>query len=70
MGDITEYITTAEAAEILGLSHAVLGRKAKRGQLGAVRKGHGWLFLRREVEQYKRAVAGTRLNDPRRGREL
>lgn len=68
--DITEYLTTAETAEILGLSAAVLGRKAKRGQLGAIRKGYVWLFLKHEVERYKRAVEGKALNDPTRGREL
>jgi excisionase family DNA binding protein len=65
-----EFMTTREAARYLDLSITVLTRKARRGELGAVKRGNGWVFPKSQIEAYARAVAGKSLNDPTRGDDL
>ena len=67
--DLSEYMTSAEAGELLGLTQTVLARKASRGQLGAIRKGRFWLFPREEIERYAEDIKGKSLTDPTRGRK-
>ena len=69
MGDFDEYVTTNEAAEILGLTPAALRRRARAGQLGATKRGGVWWYTREAVERYAQLVNGKTLNDPTRGRE-
>jgi len=65
----TEYMNTREAARFLNLSITALTRKAGRGELGAFKKGRGYLFPRSEVERYALSVAGKELTDPTRGKD-
>jgi excisionase family DNA binding protein len=67
--DLPEYLTTAQAAKILGLTRQHLAAKAKRGQLGALRKGPIWLFPREEIGRYAEDIRNKSPTDPTRGRK-
>lgn len=69
MSDLNEYLTTNEAAEIVGLTPAALRRRARAGQLGATKRGGVWWYTREAVERYAQLVNGKALNDPTRGQE-
>ena len=64
-----DLLTSREAAEVLGLTPAGLRRKARLGQLEAVKRGGVWWFLSESVEQYAEKVEGKARHDPTRGRE-
>jgi excisionase family DNA binding protein len=66
-----DYITTEEAAEILGYNVKSVRRLIRRGQLRADKKVGVWLIPREEVEEYKRSLLGKSKHDPWRpgGRE-
>ncbi len=68
MNELSDYLTTDEAAEIVGLTPAALRRRARAGELGAVKRGGIWWLQRDEVTQYAVRVQGKALNDPTRGR--
>lgn len=71
MTELSDYMTTQQAAERLGLTVSLLARRAKKDNwLGAKMIGRQWFFLRSEVERYARAIAGTHKNDPTRGHDL
>jgi hypothetical protein len=44
-----------------------MAAKAKRGQLGAIRKGPIWLFPRQEIERYAEDIKDKSPTDPTRG---
>jgi excisionase family DNA binding protein len=66
-----DYITTEEAAEILGYNVKSVRRLVRRGVLYAEKKVGVWLIPREVVEEYKRSVEGKSKHDPWRpgGRE-
>jgi excisionase family DNA binding protein len=43
----------AEAASILGVSHATLRAQIHRGRLNATKVGRDWLVTRSELERYR-----------------
>ena len=53
----------AEAASLLGVSHATLRAQVHRGRLIATKVGRDWLVDRREIDRYRREVQGQR--DPK-----
>ena len=69
MAKFEDYVTTKEAAEIVGITPAGMVRKAALGQLDAFKRGGVWWFSRESVEHYAQAVAGKSRHDPTRGRE-
>jgi excisionase family DNA binding protein len=69
MVEFEEYLTSKEAAEILDLTPEGLRRKARLGQLEAVKRGGVWWFLRESVNEYAEKVEGKARHDPTRGRE-
>lgn len=61
------YITTGEAAEILGLTAEACRRYARVGRFDAHKRGGIWWLDRDAVLEYKRRVAGKGKFDPTRG---
>ena len=68
MADISEYLTTEEAADILGYSPEYVRRMLRNDKLPAEKKAGVWLIPVSAVKNYKEAVKGMDRNDPRRGR--
>jgi len=50
----------AEAASLLGVSHATLRAQIHRGRLRATKVGRDWLVDRLEIDRYRREVQGQR----------
>ncbi len=48
----------AEAASLLGVSHATLRAQVHRGRLRATKVGRDWLVDRLEIDRYRRDVQG------------
>lgn len=55
-----EYLTTAEAAERLGLSVRHVQTLIEQGRLPAKKFGHAWQIKRRDVEAFTRRPVGRR----------
>lgn len=51
-----EFITTQEAAQILGTSREWIARLCKNSKLDCRRPGHEWQVNRESVEAYKTAA--------------
>lgn len=56
MDDPSRPIGLAQAAELLGVSHATLRAQVHRGRLRAIKVGRDWLVTREEVERYRAEV--------------
>ena len=50
----------AEAASLLGVSHATLRAQVHRDRLKATKIGRDWLVDRGEIDRYRREVQGQR----------
>jgi excisionase family DNA binding protein len=61
-----DYITTEEAAGILGYHVAYIRKMVRDGKLSAVKKGV-WLIPREALQEYREKVAGKSKHDPTRG---
>lgn len=59
-----DYVSTKEAAEVLGYHVEHVREMARRGKLRADKKGRAWWIYRKAVEAYKREVE----RKPKRGR--
>jgi excisionase family DNA binding protein len=62
-----DYITTEEAAEILGYHIEHVRWMIRSGKLRADKKAGIWWVYREAVEEYKRSVEGKTKHDPSRG---
>lgn len=51
-------LTTKEVADILGITHQEVARRARLGILPAVRSNGRWEFSRRAVEKYAKRRRG------------
>jgi len=49
-----KYITCAEAAKILGLSHDYIRRLAGEGKLNAFKVGHFWMMTEKDLRPLQR----------------
>jgi excisionase family DNA binding protein len=54
-----EYMTTAEVAELFGVSNSTIVRLAKAGKIPAVRLGSLWRFRREEVLAFRFDAKGA-----------
>ena len=63
-----DIMTTAEAAEILGIARESVARLIRKGQLEGTRFGRDWMVYRKSVEKYLDQFGGLSKNDPRRGK--
>jgi excisionase family DNA binding protein len=66
-GTLPEWITTEEAAGLSGYDVQHVRRLARRGRIGAVKKGHDWWVNRDMFKAYLEAmsVLGSKRHDPR-----
>lgn len=59
-------MTTAEAAELLGLHPASIPRLIKQGKLTGERFGRDWMVYRQSVEDYIKRFAELPKHSPKR----
>jgi len=66
-GDMPEWITTEEAADLSGYHPEYVRRLARQGQIGAKKKGRDWWIDRDKLREYLDAVEslGPKKFDPR-----
>lgn len=50
--DITKYITTREAAEMLGVNRFWIVRLIANGKIKAIKKGYDWFVFTPSLEKY------------------
>jgi excisionase family DNA binding protein len=60
MNDDARLIGLAEAAELLGVSHATLRAQVWRGRLNAEKVGRDWIVTGAEVRRYRLEVQERR----------
>lgn len=53
MADIAEFLTTSEAAEVIGCSDAHVRHMCLNGELPGRKTGHMWLIRRRDAEKIR-----------------
>jgi excisionase family DNA binding protein len=61
-----EFMTTAEAAEILGLHPASISRLVKQGKIEGERFGRDWMVSKRSVEDYLKRFGDLPKHSPKR----
>ena len=66
MPDLAEFMTTEEAAQVLGFTVASVRQLIYKKKLDSVRFGRSLLIPRNAVKEYKEKTAGMSKNDPRR----
>jgi excisionase family DNA binding protein len=66
MPDLTEFLTTQEAAEKLGFHVKSIPGMVRNKTLDGLRFGHAWLVSKRSVQDYLEKTKGMSKNDPRR----
>ena len=66
MPDLSEFMTTQEAAEKLGFHVKRIPTMVRNKTLDGVRFGHAWLVSRKSVDSYLQKTEGMSKNDPRR----
>ena len=66
MPDLAEFMTTQEAAKILGFNARSIPYMIKTKTLEGVRFGRAWLVSRKSVQEYLDKTKGMSKNDPRR----
>ena len=59
MTTLNDYITTREAAKIIGVSHSQVTRYCKKGALPSMRPGREILIKRRDAKKFKRPRRGN-----------
>lgn len=68
MPDLTEFMTTQEAAQALGYNVKSVQNMLRSGRLKGQRMGGKiWLVSKKSVEEYKKQSDGMSKYDPRRG---
>ena len=66
MPDLAEFMTTKEAAKILGFHVKRIPTMVKNNTLDGVRFGRAWLISKKSVDDYLKKTNGMSKNDPRR----
>lgn len=69
MPDLTDYMTTNEAAEQLGYHVEHVRRMIREGDIKGQKVGNMWFVFKPSVSEYKEKTAGLGKFDPRRGNE-
>ena len=69
MPDLAEYMTTQEAAEILGFTLQGVSKLIRQDKLIAIRFGKAYLVSKVSVKAYQEATKGKSKNDPHRGKK-
>ncbi len=68
MPDLSEYMTTDEAAEVLGFNVKSVRDLVYKGKLKSTHFGRSLLISREGVKEYIEKTMGMNKNDPRRGK--
>ena len=68
MVDLKEFMTTAKAAEQLGLDVQTVRRLARIGTLHSEKFGRATLLLISSVNEYQQKIANKTKNDPTRNK--
>lgn len=68
MPDLSEYMTTKEAAEELGFTIRGIQYLIKKSKLEAVSVGRMFLVSKKSLRDYLGRTAGMSKNDPTRGK--
>lgn len=66
MPDLNEFMTTQEAAKVLGFHVKRIPTMVRNNTLQGVRFGRAWLVSRKSVQDYLKKTEGMSKNDPRR----
>jgi excisionase family DNA binding protein len=66
MPDLTEFMTTQEAADKLGFHVRSIPKMVRDNILEGVRFGRDWLVSRKSVDEYMKKTNGMSKRDPRR----
>ncbi|MCC7117806.1 MAG: helix-turn-helix domain-containing protein [Anaerolineales bacterium] len=66
MPDLAEFMTTEEAAKLLGFNVRSIPYMIKTKTLEGVKFGRAWLVSRKSVKEYLTKTDGMSKNDPRR----
>lgn len=66
MNDRSRPLGLADAAELLGVSHATLRAQVHRGRLRAFKVGRDWLVTEEEIDRYRIEVQSRRHRASRR----
>ncbi len=66
MPDLSEFMTTQEAAKKLGFNKRSIPYMVKNKTLDGVRFGRAWLISKKSVQEYLDKTKGFSKNDPRR----
>lgn len=53
-----DYISTTEAADIIGVNDSRVRQLLRAGELSGKRFGRDWLILRRDAERFQRSPRG------------
>ena len=69
MPDLSGYITTQEAAQLLGFHVNHVRRMLKQRDLEGQKVGYMWFVSKESVQKYLEKTAGLEKFDPRRGNE-
>jgi excisionase family DNA binding protein len=68
MPDLAEFMTTTEAAKVLGFNKTSIRNMVYNGTLECQRFGRSLLVSRKSVHEYLKKTKGMAKNDPRRGK--
>jgi excisionase family DNA binding protein len=66
MPDLAEFVTTDEAANILGYTVASIRQMVFKKKLESIRFGRSILIPKKAVKEYLEKTRGMSKNDPRR----
>lgn len=66
MPDLAEFMTTQEAAKVLGFHVKTIPLMVRNKTLEGIRFGRAWLVSRKSVQEYLKKTEGMSKNDPRR----
>jgi excisionase family DNA binding protein len=66
MPDLTEFMTTEEAAKVLGYSVASVRQMVFKKKLESIRFGRSILIPKKAIKEYAEKTKGMSKNDPRR----
>lgn len=69
MPDLADYITTQEAAGMLGFHPKSIRNMVYSKNLEAIKIGRSVLVSKKSVREYLEKTKGMNKNDPRRGKE-
>lgn len=67
MPDLSDYLTTEEAAGRLGFHVDHIRRMLRQGDLTGKKVGQMWFVAKASIEKYQKATSGMGKFDPRRG---